>query len=106
MHNHHAPRACLCLPPLPPPRPTHTRTTPPPPTPCCTQLSRVLRDHARTIPGKAQLFINAYAKALEVGVEGCVCVVVCVWGGGGGTRAVSCCAVWRAAPLPLHLSTQ
>jgi T-complex protein 1 subunit eta len=24
------------------------------------------RDHARSIPGKAQLFINAYAKALEV----------------------------------------
>jgi hypothetical protein len=29
------------------------------------QLSRALRDHARSIPGKAQLFINAYAKALE-----------------------------------------
>lgn len=36
--------------------------------PCCfysLQLSRALRDHARSIPGKAQLFINAYAKALE-----------------------------------------
>lgn len=29
---------------------------------CC----RFLRDHARTIAGKSQLFINAYAKALEV----------------------------------------
>lgn len=27
---------------------------------------RQLRDHARAIPGKAQLFINAFAKALEV----------------------------------------
>jgi len=30
------------------------------------EISRALRDHARTIPGKAQLFINSYAKALEV----------------------------------------
>ncbi len=30
------------------------------------QVSRALREHARTIPGKAQLFINSYAKALEV----------------------------------------
>ncbi|KAK9840343.1 hypothetical protein WJX74_007905 [Apatococcus lobatus] len=30
------------------------------------QLSRYLRDHARTIAGKSQLFINAFAKALEV----------------------------------------
>ena len=30
------------------------------------ELSRYLRDHARTIPGKGQLFINAFAKALEV----------------------------------------
>ena len=29
-------------------------------------VSRVLRDHARTLPGKAQLFIGAFAKALEV----------------------------------------
>ncbi len=29
---------------------------------CC----RFLRDHARTIAGKSQLFINAYAKALEI----------------------------------------
>lgn len=33
---------------------------------CCQQLSRALRDHARSIPGKSQLFINAFAKALEV----------------------------------------
>lgn len=31
------------------------------------QLSRALREHARSIPGKSQLFINAFAKALEVG---------------------------------------
>mmetsp|Transcript_5486 Transcript_5486/g.7411 ORF Transcript_5486/g.7411 Transcript_5486/m.7411 type:complete len:570 (+) Transcript_5486:154-1863(+) len=30
------------------------------------ELSRYLREHARTIPGKSQLFINAFAKALEV----------------------------------------
>jgi len=30
------------------------------------EISRHLRDHARTIAGKAQLFMNAYAKALEV----------------------------------------
>ena len=30
------------------------------------ELSRFLRDHARTIPGKAQLIINAFAKAMEV----------------------------------------
>ena len=30
------------------------------------QLSRALRDHARSIAGKSQLFINAFAKALEV----------------------------------------
>ncbi|GBG86867.1 hypothetical protein CBR_g42151 [Chara braunii] len=30
------------------------------------ELSRYLRQHARTIAGKAQLFINSYAKALEV----------------------------------------
>ncbi|KAK9846000.1 hypothetical protein WJX81_008028 [Elliptochloris bilobata] len=30
------------------------------------EVSRQLRDHARAIPGKAQLFINAFAKALEV----------------------------------------
>eukprot|EP00218_Dolichomastix_sp_CCMP3274_P008038 CAMPEP_0170144498 /NCGR_PEP_ID=MMETSP0033_2-20121228/14043_1 /TAXON_ID=195969 /ORGANISM="Dolichomastix tenuilepis, Strain CCMP3274" /LENGTH=583 /DNA_ID=CAMNT_0010381001 /DNA_START=6 /DNA_END=1758 /DNA_ORIENTATION=+ len=30
------------------------------------ELSRFLRDHARSIPGKSQLFINAFAKALEV----------------------------------------
>lgn len=30
------------------------------------ELSRYLRHHARTIAGKSQLFINSYAKALEV----------------------------------------
>eukprot|EP00698_Gefionella_okellyi_P009640 TRINITY_DN2470_c0_g2_i1.p1 TRINITY_DN2470_c0_g2~~TRINITY_DN2470_c0_g2_i1.p1 ORF type:complete len:564 (-),score=163.78 TRINITY_DN2470_c0_g2_i1:267-1958(-) len=30
------------------------------------ELSRYLRDYARSIPGKSQLLINAYAKALEV----------------------------------------
>ncbi|KAG0565928.1 hypothetical protein M758_7G023100 [Ceratodon purpureus] len=30
------------------------------------ELSRFLRQHARTIAGKSQLFINSYAKALEV----------------------------------------
>lgn len=30
------------------------------------ELSKHLRDHARSIPGKAQLFINSFAKALEV----------------------------------------
>lgn len=30
------------------------------------EVSRHLRDHARSIPGKSQLFINAFAKALEV----------------------------------------
>jgi T-complex protein 1 subunit eta len=30
------------------------------------EVSRALRDHARTIPGKSQLFINAFARALEV----------------------------------------
>lgn len=29
-------------------------------------MCRYLRDHARTIAGKSQLFINAFAKALEV----------------------------------------
>lgn len=29
-------------------------------------VSRVLRNHAATLPGKAQLFITAYAKAMEV----------------------------------------
>ena len=29
-------------------------------------ICRFLRDHARTIAGKSQLFINAYAKALEI----------------------------------------
>lgn len=33
---------------------------------CAWWLGRFLRDHARTIAGKSQLFINAYAKALEV----------------------------------------
>ena len=29
-------------------------------------VSRVLRDHAATLPGKAQMFITAYARALEI----------------------------------------
>jgi len=45
---------------------------PPPflPAPPSFQLSRALRDHARSIPGKSQLFINAFAKALEVSQDG------------------------------------
>ncbi|KAF6152159.1 hypothetical protein GIB67_005805, partial [Kingdonia uniflora] len=31
------------------------------------EISRYLRQHSRTIVAKSQLFINAYAKALEVG---------------------------------------
>lgn len=30
------------------------------------ETSKHLRDYARTIPGKSQLFINAYAKAMEI----------------------------------------
>jgi len=30
------------------------------------ELSRLLRQHAKTIHGKSQFFVNAYAKALEV----------------------------------------
>ncbi|KAJ6927669.1 T-complex protein 1 subunit eta [Populus alba x Populus x berolinensis] len=30
------------------------------------EISRYLRQHARTIAGKSQLFINSYAKALEI----------------------------------------
>eukprot|EP00877_Chromochloris_zofingiensis_P005140 jgi/Chrzof1/14627/Cz09g09290.t1 len=30
------------------------------------EVSRALREHARTIPGKSQLFINSFAKAMEV----------------------------------------
>lgn len=30
------------------------------------EISRYLRQHARNIAGKSQLFINSYAKALEV----------------------------------------
>lgn len=30
------------------------------------ELSKYLRDYSRTIPGKQQLLIGAYAKALEV----------------------------------------
>ncbi|WMV34747.1 hypothetical protein MTR67_028132 [Solanum verrucosum] len=32
------------------------------------EISRFLRHHARTIQGKSQLFINSYAKALEVAI--------------------------------------
>ncbi|RRT37171.1 hypothetical protein B296_00046947 [Ensete ventricosum] len=35
------------------------------------ELSRYLRQHARTIAGKSQLFINSYAKALEVDNDEC-----------------------------------
>ena len=41
-------------------------TPPPAPSPSQMELSRHLRLHARTIEGKQQLFINAFAKALEV----------------------------------------
>jgi hypothetical protein len=34
------------------------------------EISRYLRQHARTIAGKSQLFINSYAKALEVCLVG------------------------------------
>lgn len=40
---------------------------------CQMELSRYLRQHARTIAGKSQLFINSYAKALEVRLFGIVC---------------------------------
>ena len=30
------------------------------------ELSKFLRDHSRTIKGKEQMLMNAYAKALEV----------------------------------------
>ena len=30
------------------------------------EISKHLRDHARSIPGKSQLFINAFAKAMEI----------------------------------------
>lgn len=30
------------------------------------EISKYLRQHSRTIAGKSQLFINSYAKALEV----------------------------------------
>lgn len=30
------------------------------------EISKILRDHARTIPGKQQLVISAFARALEV----------------------------------------
>lgn len=30
------------------------------------ELSKALREHARSIPGKSQVFVNAYARALEV----------------------------------------
>jgi T-complex protein 1 subunit eta len=37
------------------------------------EISKYLRQHARTIAGKSQLFINAYAKALEV----LLCTTIC-----------------------------
>lgn len=47
------------------------------------EISRYLRQHARTIAGKSQLFMNSYAKALEVSVFGIwvlftVAIYVCV----------------------------
>lgn len=39
------------------------------------EISRYLRQHARTIAGKSQLFINSYAKALEVCLLG-FCILV------------------------------
>ena len=30
------------------------------------ELSKTLREHSRTIKGKGQMLVNAYAKALEV----------------------------------------
>ena len=39
------------------------------------EVSRYLRQHARTIAGKSQLFINSYAKALEVRDS----IINCLW---------------------------
>lgn len=39
------------------------------------EISRYLRQHARTIAGKSQLFINSYAKALEVCLLGHLCFI-------------------------------
>lgn len=39
------------------------------------EISRYLRQHARTIAGKSQLFINSYAKALEVCLLGHLCSI-------------------------------
>jgi hypothetical protein len=46
------------------------------------EISRYLRQHARTIAGKSQLFINSYAKALEVclvGLTACQFTCKMVW---------------------------
>lgn len=40
------------------------------------EISRYLRQHARTIAGKSQLFINSYAKALEVCLLGHLCFIL------------------------------
>jgi len=80
--------------------PTPTRTHPPHPHPprralkhahvvpgggaVDMEVSRALRDHARTIPGKAQLFIASYAKALEaIPRQLCDNAVGGGWGGKG-----------------------
>jgi hypothetical protein len=66
------------------------------------QLSRALRDHARSIPGKSQLFINAFAKALEVS-QGEADMAVCQFVGplphstSKGQRAAGVAAAGRSA---------
>lgn len=41
------------------------------------EISRFLRQHARTIAGKSQLFINSYAKALEVCIFDSAIILSC-----------------------------
>lgn len=45
------------------------------------EISRYLRQHSRTIAGKSQLFINSYAKALEVYVITIPRKIICLVGG-------------------------
>lgn len=40
------------------------------------EISKYLRQHSRTIAGKSQLFINSYAKALEVRLLVCLDVLL------------------------------
>jgi hypothetical protein len=50
------------------------------------EISKYLRQHARTIAGKSQFFVNSFAKALEVHFQGSfsvlflpeLCFPVCV----------------------------